>query len=259
MVLFVPHIHPNGLFWSEQYRIPMQILPKAIAPDWGAAIDLLEGAYSENTLRGYRVDFRLFDDWCRTQGLCPLPAEPATVAGFIATQSDAASANTLKRRLASIREVHRLFQYRNPAEDEVVLIAMRRALRAKASRPHQALGLTADLRDRLMAVCPDDLAGLRDRALIAVGYDTLCRRSELASLRVEDLQPIENGGTLALIRRAKNDPFGSGREGYISPDASKALSVWLDAADIRSTGSSAVFMRVELATTPFIRIPLAGS
>ena len=78
----------------------------------------------------------------------------------------------------------------NPVEDEEVLLAMRRALRTKPRWPKQAYGLTKDLRDKLIAVCPRTLIGIRNRAIIAVGYDTLCRRSELVGLRVEDLSEL---------------------------------------------------------------------
>ena len=124
---------------------PIQKAPNG--SDWKTALQRLDGAYSENTLRGYRADFRLFDTWCADQGLRPLPASPETVAAFLAANSQAASASTLRRRLASIRKIHRLFHMHNPTEDEDVLIAMRRALRTKSRRPAQALGLTADLRD----------------------------------------------------------------------------------------------------------------
>ena len=100
---------------------------------------------------------------------------------------------------------------------------MRRALRTKPRRQKQALGLTRVLRDQLIAVCPDTLRGRRDRALIAVGYDTLCRRSELVSLRREDLSPLDNGAMSILVRRAKNDPFGDGRYGFLSPPTAQLL------------------------------------
>jgi integrase/recombinase XerD len=199
---------------------------------WRDAIDRLEGAYSEQTLRSYRSDFAIFDSWCISNSLCSLPASAGTLAAFIAAQTAELAANTLRRRLAGIRKVHRLFHLQNPAEDEEVVIAMRRALRSKMRRPRQALGLTKELRDQLAAACGHELAGLRDRALILVGYDTMCRRSELAALRVEDLTPLDDGSMLALIRRAKNDPFGDGRDGFVSAVAAEALKAWLEAANI---------------------------
>ncbi len=203
------------------------------APDWRSAIERLNGAYSDSTLRGYRADFAVFERWCRRTVCSALPASAETVAAFVAHDAVKSSPSTLRRRLASIRKVHRLLRLENPVEDEEVLIAMRRALRTKPRRQKQARGLTRDLRDKLLAACPDSLLGLRNRALIAVGYDTLCRRAELVSLRLEDLAALENGAMSILVRRAKNDPFGDGRYGYLSPPTVEVLKTWFDVASIK--------------------------
>jgi len=175
-----------------------------------------------------------FEDWCAIAQKCALPAAPETVAAFIAHEAKACSAATLKRRLAAIRKIHRLLRMDNPVTDEEVVIAVRRALRAKCARPHQALGLTGELRDQLIAACPDTLTGKRDRALVALGYDTVCRRSELVGLRAEDMTPSLNGSAQILIKRFKNDPYSQGRLGYVSPETLKIVSVWLKAAKIES-------------------------
>ena len=205
---------------------------KSRGDEWRAALARLEGAYAESTLRAYRADMQAFEDWCRKARRRPLPATPQTVAAFIAHETERCSAATLKRRLAGIRKVHRLLRMENPVTDEEVVIAMRRALRAKRARPQQALGLTNDLRDQLIAACPNSLAGMRDRAMIALGYDTLCRRAELVALLVEDLRPPANGSAQILIRRSKSDPYGEGRLGYISPESLKLVHAWLSAAGI---------------------------
>ena len=200
--------------------------------DWRQAIDRLEGAYAESTLRAYRADFACFSDWCLVTAQNALPASPDTVAAFIANDATKSSPATLRRRLAGIRKVHRLLRLENPVVDEDVAIAMRRALRTKPRRQKQALGLTRVLRDRLIAACPDTLRGKRDRALIAAGYDTLCRRAELVSLRRDDLSPLENGAKTILVRRAKNDPFGDGRYGFLTSPTAQLLFDWLEAAEI---------------------------
>lgn len=194
---------------------------------WRIALARLEGAYSEHTLRGYRADFGCFETWCHENALTALPASPETVAAFVAADAVRSSVATLKRRICAVRKIHRLMRLPNPGEDEEVLTAMRRAMRSKRRRPQQALGLTAALRDQLIAATPSTLHGLRDRALIAVGYDTLCRRSELVNLRVEDLTPLASGGGKVLVRRAKNDPFGDGRRAHISGRGYQYLMAWL--------------------------------
>ena len=73
----------------------------------------------------------------------------------------------------------------------------------------QALGLKRELLERLMAACGTDLLGLRDRALLALGYATLCRRAELVAIRVEDFGKVDNEGCVSVrVRRSKSDPFG---------------------------------------------------
>lgn len=184
-------------------------------------------------MRSYRSDFAIFEAWCLSQGRAPLPATPQVVADFVAADAVRSASSTLKRRMAAIRKVHRLLRLPCPVDDEEVAIALRRAMRAKRRRPRQAHGLTAALRDQLIAACPGTLIGLRDRAMIAIGYDTLCRRSELVCLQVEDLTRLPDGGAKILVRRAKNDPFGDGRWGYLSAVALAHLERWMEAAGIR--------------------------
>ena len=139
---------------------------------WQAAINRLEGAYAPSTLRSYRNDFVAFADWCAGCGVDPLPADCDLVAAFLAASAPEVSPATLRRRLAGIRKVHALMRLPDPTDDEEIRIVLRRAKRAKPIRPAQALGLTRGRRDALIAAASDDIVGLRDRALVAVGYDT---------------------------------------------------------------------------------------
>ena len=99
-------------------------------------------------------------------------------------------------------------------------------------RPKQARGLTAAQRDQRLAARPDTLLGLCDRAMIAVGYDTLCRSSELVNFAVGDLVGLPNGGGKILVRRDKNDPFGDGRWAFLSAKAVSHLDRWLEASGV---------------------------
>ena len=200
--------------------------------DWPKALERLDGAYSSHTLLSYHSDFSAFEIWCRARKLAFLPTEPATVAAYLAAETARLKPSTLKRKLAGIRKIHYLLRLGDPTSDVEVDLAIRRARRLKPQRPDQALGITADLRDQLLAACGPDLTGLRDRALVAVGFDTLCRRSELVALRAEDLQPNHFGTASLLIRRAKNAPDGAGRIAHLTPMGLETLRKWMEAADI---------------------------
>lgn len=196
------------------------------------ALQQLRGAYSENTIRGYRSDFRLFEDWCLTANASPLPATAETVVCFIEAMVDEKLPATIRRRLAGISRVHRLLGHPSPVSDQSVKLALRRLLRSKGTRQKQVLGLTATLKERLVAVCPRDLRGLRNRTILSTGYDTLCRRSELVSLLAEDISKQADGSGSILIRRSKTDQFGAGRLGYLSPDTMALLRDWQIASGI---------------------------
>lgn len=86
----------------------------------------------------------------------------------------------------------------------------------------------------MLDACDDSLTGLRNRALLLVGYHNLCRRSELVALCLEDLRRTSDGGAQIPIRRSKTDPFGDGRIGRISAQGLRALNQWHQASAIQA-------------------------
>ena len=192
----------------------------------------MEGAYSGNTIRAYRADFMVFEAWCRDEERTALPALPETVADFVIAQSKSAAPATIGRRRASIAKIHKLLRLESPVASEEVNLAARTVFRQKGRRQDQALGLTAPLKNKLIDACPTSLHGLRDRALIAVGYDTLCRRAELVQLRIDDLDFRSDGSGTILVRKSKADQLGRGRLAYLSGDTLAHLQRWLGAAEL---------------------------
>lgn len=195
--------------------------------DWRPGLEKLEGAYSDETLRGYGSDMNQFALWCKGRGLSFLPASPDTVVLYLDEEAARLRPSTLKRRLCGISRIHRLLRHADPTKDDDVYLAMRRAQRKKPDRPRQALGVKTDLLDTLIAACTEDLIGLRDEALLRVGFDTLCRRSELVRLRADDLTTNVRGNLSILVRRAKNDQTGQGRTAPLSTKTSECLRRWL--------------------------------
>jgi len=74
---------------------------------------------------------------------------------------------------------------------------------------------------------------LRNRALLAVAYDSLCRASEVVALRVEDIEADPHDGSAVIaIGRSKTDQEGEGMVRYLARDTMGHVSAWLKAADI---------------------------
>ena len=84
--------------------------------------------------------------------------------------------------------------------------------------------------EKLLLATDASLRGIRDRALLLVAYDTLCRRSELVSLQVKDVKiNIKNGieASSILLRKSKTDQDSTGKWLHLTPRAHQALIAWM--------------------------------
>ena len=196
-------------------------------PDWRSEFKRLEGAYAPATLRAYYTDVQKFNDYCSVRGLRPFPANANTVCDFIAAQGVDLRPGSVRRCLCAIRKIHQLLRLPDPTTDEDVNLAMRRLRRTKLGRPRQAKGMTRAHLEQCLAVQPDSPWGLRNRALLSLGYDLLTRRSELVALMTDDIEFRGDGTLRAMIRRGKTDPFGMGRIGFTSRRSAQLVGDWL--------------------------------
>ncbi|MEN8659643.1 MAG: tyrosine-type recombinase/integrase, partial [Marivita sp.] len=193
---------------------------------WRSEFDRLEGAYAPSTMRAYYSDVQAFVDWCQKHGHLPFPAEVDTVCAFIEDQGREMSASTVRRRLYAIRKIHRLLRLEDPTYDEDINLSLRRVRRSKLTRPKQARGITADDLALFLASEPDTPTGLRNRAMMALGFELLTRRSELVALRDEDLTVRPDGTLQVMVRRSKADPFGQGRIAFTSKRTAELIDGW---------------------------------
>ena len=198
----------------------------------------LEGAYSKATIRAYKADFESFIFFCNDKQINPLPCSPLTAAQFIKylTERPIKSA-TIRRAIASISTIHRLNRMPDPTKDPEVVIEMRRMHRTLGRCSRQAYGINSEILKRLIAHTEGSLRGYRDRALLLLAYDTLCRRSELVSLTLEDLVFESTHGNVnskIKIRRSKTDQEGLGRWLYLSDQTKDALQEWIRAAKLEA-------------------------
>lgn len=195
--------------------------------DWRAEFKRLDGAFAPATIKSYLTDVRIFVEWCEARGLSALPAGVDTVCAFLEDQARNLCPSSVRRRLYAVRKVHRLLRLADPTWDEDIAITLRRVRRSKLNRPKQAKGMTRDYLERCLAAQPDNPWGLRNRAMISLGYDLLTRRSELVALMTNDIEFRGDGTLRAIIRRSKADPFGMGRIGFSSKRSAALVSEWL--------------------------------
>ena len=197
----------------------------------------IEGAKAENTRRSYRSDWADFTAWCVKYRRQSMPASPDTVAYYLADRSQDLKTSTLQRRLSTIAEAHRAAGIESPAKHAQVRYVWAGICREKGvAQSHMKPTLTKHIRE-MVENLPDSLLGVRDRALILLGYAGAMRRSELVGLDVTDLAIAEEG-LVVMIRKSKTDQVGVGRKIGIPfgvhPETCpvRAVQAWIEEADI---------------------------
>jgi site-specific recombinase XerD len=201
--------------------------------------DFIRASKAANTIRGYDSDWRDFCGWCEAHGIGPLPASPETVASYIAECTARLKVGSIQRRLNAIAEAHKATGLESPTQHPLVKNTMKGIRRTLGTAPVQkSPTLTDDIR-AMAAVTAEGLIGLRDRALILLGFAGAFRRSELVALDLEDCAFGKDGLTI-LLRRSKTDQEGAGRKVGIpfgsNPETCPVRNVqsWIEQAGITS-------------------------
>jgi len=105
-------------------------------------------------------------------------------------------------------------------------------MQIKATRPHQAKGLTHDFLNRFRNTQSKTAIGLRNRAMLSIGYELLALRSELAALRSDDLEERTDGTFRVLIHRSKSEQYRAGRIAFTSKRTVDLPRAWLDVREL---------------------------
>ena len=199
-----------------------------------------DASKSASTKRAYSSAWQVFTAWCEVRGYAPLPAHPAVVAAFVADQAGvkAKAVSTVEKYMAAIGEAHRLTgQGDVPTESPKVRAVMKGIRRTHGTAQKGKAPLLVSHLRRISQVLPDGLLGIRDRALLLLGFAGALRRSELVGLDVADLD-FRDEGLAITIRRSKTDQEGAGRLvgiPYGSTPATcpvRAVRRWIDQAGL---------------------------
>ncbi len=210
----------------------------------------IHSAKAPATVKAYRSDWRDFASWCLQHRLTPLPATPETVALYIADRAAILRSGTITRRLTSITKAHQAAGFTDsPASTRHIVVGetlkgIRRTLGTEQKGKDPLL--TPDIR-RIVKACPNNLLGLRNRALALVGFAGGFRRSELVRIQFHELT-FGKKGVIIHVPTSKTDQEGAGRQvgipfgkhGKTCPV--RALRVWIREAAIKE---GAVFRAVD--------------
>ena len=249
---------------------------EAFAEDIAGAEDFSEKALSERTRRAYRRAWADFEEYCEEVSREALPARPVTVAAYLNSRARARptgrgapkersgeglAASTLKQRLAGIKRVHESSGYPSPTTHPQVSQVMQGIRndtgRQEALPKTEAAPLVSSDLKQALQVLPGSgaapprsetarrarwLRGLRDRALLLLGFATALRPRELTQVEKQHVTREVKGsneGLIVHIPRSKADQEAQGQtvtalKNEASPTYCpvRALSRWRRAARV---------------------------
>lgn len=176
------------------------------------AKDIAEATKSESTKTAYQTDMRKFGEWADEFGHDVNPAEEDCVAAYAIWLSKIGrKPSTIRRALVSIAQWHKLKGYDNPVTTRVRELN-KGIRRLSGERRRRARPVTWIVLNRLFRHIPESTAiGIRDRALLLVGFAGAMRRSEIVAMNVEDCEFVDEGLVISQ-RRSKTNQFGDIRK-----------------------------------------------
>ena len=227
------------------------------ASDWQRQYDaLVHAGIAASTRRAYERDVRYFWAWSQLalqqsetypvdeqsvirfildhlQVMPPALAQPLMDLG-LRKHARPLKVASLRRYLGSLSIAHQEAGYASPTQSHTVKLLLKRVRRARANeRAIKKAAITRDILQAMLATCDDSLRGVRDRAILSVGFAAGGRRrSELANLQVENLQSIE-AGFLLHLEKSKTDQEGEGLTVPVLGSAAHALREWLVRSGLR--------------------------
>lgn len=229
-------------------RTIVAVLPEGMTPISEIGFTTALEAMADNSKAAMAADLTCYAAWCGQNGHPALPADPETLVRYIrALERRGNRPSTLARRIASLGAVHRLVGLGDdamPTNAPMVRAALKAVRRRKGARQRQAaplrLGKVLDPHvskgftlAALLDACGSDVQGLRDAALLSLGYDAGLRVSELVLVEERHIDLQEDGSATLFIPFSKTDQEQEGAWAWLSADTMRRVGAWLEASGIR--------------------------
>jgi integrase len=224
------------------------IVPPDLPPISQLGLETALAAMADASKAAITSDLDCWRGWCGEEGRTPLPADPEDMVRYVnALDARGRKPATLARRIASLGSIHRLMGLASPAaptEAQMVRDALKAVRRrrgalqrqaaplrlGKALDPNAAKGFTLTA---MLDACGGDLQGLRDAALLSMGYDAGLRVSELTVVEETHIDPQEDGSATLFIPFSKTDQEQEGAWAWLSAETMRRVGAWLEASGIK--------------------------
>jgi len=169
------------------------------------ARDYAKASTAENTNKAYAADWKHFARWCRLKGTEPLPPSPEMVGLYLTdlaaptNGAPALSASTIDRRLSGLAWNYAQRGFNLDRKDRHIASVLAGIKRKHARPPVQKEAILPDDILAMVATLPYDLRGLRDRAILLIGYAGGLRRSEIVSIDHGKDDTPDSGGWIEIL------------------------------------------------------------
>lgn len=251
-------------------------LPQHVKGLKARAVELHAQAKADNTRSAYDTDVRQYEGFCDHAGIEPWPATPAGLAMWIGAMSDMYKYATIARKVYGVSSRHRARFDTVCVNDQVkaVLNGLKREKAKGKEKRRKAKALTADIAGTVIAnSCGQvddknlkhleeavDRRGLRDRALLLMGFTGAFRASELAGLDIEDVER-DRAGIIVHLSHSKTSSeeksIGIARWVQNPDDPStkmdlcpvRSLDNWLEELAAAGIASGRIFRSIDAAGT----------
>lgn len=223
----------------QQKEVELQNIDSRLIQTAINAKESMDRAVAQNTKRAYETDWNHFVQWCTERSVSYLPTTNQIVALYIQDLADSGyKASTIQRRMSAINTKHKEAGHDPISTRFEPLHKVWQGIKNTIGTAQK--GKAAAVLDDIKAMVDtldDRMIGIRDRALLLLGFAGAFRRSELVALNVEDVEFVQEG-IVATIRRSKTDQEGQGHKvaipygSHIETCPVRALQEWLEASGI---------------------------
>lgn len=202
--------------------------------DEGRSFAMLGILGSKSTQRAYAGDWQRFVSWCEAYRVLALPVDPSVLSMFLVHLAETKKVATIQRYLAAIGKTHDVAELPNPVHANAVK-QMLRGITLELG-VFQKLAPAFSLKyfkECILSIDVSKPSGLRDRALLLLGYAGAFRCSELANIDIHHLEWCEND-LLIRIPRSKTNQRGEieHKAFFFSEDPRvcpiRAVQAWLE-------------------------------